>query len=427
MSERIGLLLEPSSLQAQAGREATAVITVENKSTIVDQYALSLEGVEPGWYDLSSNVTGLFPGEKAQVQLTLRPPQTTQVQAGIFPFSIKASSLANPEERSVVEGSLELLPFGVSSLEMAPERIEGRSGITQLFIRNQSNAPAPLSLMASDLEEGLNYRFSADAITVPAGGESAVNIRVRPKRRPLFGSPHEYPFRVVALAPEERPEEAALAVEGTFTYKPPLSALARALRAVWPKLRPVLPLLLSLAALALALFAFLKPPPKTDTSPPSTPPPGIQYFRSEIGAGGVIQVKWQVSGAQQVSIDGKQVDPQQGTLTIDQPESKEYVLVASNAGGTANQTLGIVLLKPPTVVTFEASPASITAGATTTLSWKVENATKLSVDGEQVAKQDIAAGKREVKPDQTRDYVLIAENDVAWVVRRVTVQVQQEN
>jgi hypothetical protein len=131
-----------------------------------------------------------------------------------------------------------------------------------------------------------------------------------------------------------------------------------------------------------------------------------------------------VEGAQQVRIDGKEVDPKQGTFIIDRPENREYLLEASNTGGTVNQRLGIVLLKPPTIAAFEASPAGVPPGGTTTLSWKVENATKVSIDGASVAKQEIDSGKREVRPEQTRDYVLIAENDVGWVVRRVTVQVK---
>ena len=424
MAERIGLLLEPSSLQVQAGGEAVAILTVENRSTIVDQYSVSVEGLEPGWYDLSSAVAGLFPGEKAQVRVSFHPPRSTQVQAGTFPFSIRASSLANPQEYSTVEGSLEVLPFGVSTLEMSPERLEGRRGVTQLLLRNQSNAPAPLNLQATDLEEGLEYRFGADTVTVPAGGESTVSLTLWPKRRPLFGEPHEYPFRVVALEPEQRPEETTMAVEGAFTYQPPLAGVLKALGGLWRRLRPVLPLLLSLIALALALFAFLKPPPKVETPAPPAPPPVVQFFRSEAGPGGSLQLKWQVEGAQQVRLDGNEVDPRQGAITVDRPENKEYTLEASNQGGTVRQRLGVVLLKPPTIVTFEASPTAIASGGATTLAWKVDNAAKVMVDGVPVAQGDIASGKKEVKPEQTRDYVLVAENDVGWVVRRVTVQVR---
>jgi hypothetical protein len=132
-------------------------------------------------------------------------------------------------------------------------------------------------------------------------------------------------------------------------------------------------------------------------------------------------LKWQVTGAREALIDGKLVDATQGTLQIDRPENKEYVLEASNEGGTVTQRLGVVLLKPPTIASFEASPGPEEA---TTLSWKVENATRVMVDGEPVPTQDIASGRRQVKPEHTRDYVLIAENEVGWVVRRVTVQVK---
>ncbi|MDO8671436.1 MAG: hypothetical protein Q7O66_08410 [Dehalococcoidia bacterium] len=421
MSERIGLSLEPPSLQVKVDGEAVvAVLTVENRSPIVDQYDVSIEGLEPAWYDLSGAVAGVFPGEKAQVSVSFHLPQTIQLQAGLCPFVVKVTSRSHPEDYSTAEGSLDILAFGDMTMQMSPERLEGREGLANLLLTNRSNNPVTVTMRATDAEEGLDFRFSAESVTVPVAGESSVDLMVKPKKRPRFGAVHEYQFSVSFQ--KEGEESAAQTAEGIFIYRPPLANLPVALRSLWLRLKPILPLLLSLLALAFAALTYIKPLPTPTPGAPSVPPPVIQSFRSESGPGGTIFLKWQVQGAKQVRLDGKDVDPEQGSSPISSLQNKEYTLEAANEGSSVYQRLGIVVLKPPTITAFEAQPAVVDKDGTATLSWKVENATSVSVDGTLVDKQEVASGKRQVKVDQTRDYVLLAENDTGWVVRRVAVQ-----
>jgi uncharacterized membrane protein len=163
VSELISLSIEPSSLTAMAGGEPLLVtVTVENRSRLVDHYQLQLEGLEPSWYDLPPTPVELLPGERAIVRLSFHPPRTTEAQAGSYSFSVKATSLSNPLESSSLEAAMEVLPFGASSLEMTPQHLQGGQGTVQLTIHNRSNAPALLELQATDLEEGLEYRFSIE-------------------------------------------------------------------------------------------------------------------------------------------------------------------------------------------------------------------------------------------------------------------------
>ena len=91
-------------------------------------------------------------------------------------------------------------------------------------------------------------------------------------------------------------------------------------------------------------------------------------------------------------------------------------------GGWVDQTMN----PPPTggapsVVSFSASPLSIAAGQTATLSWNTSGATSLSIDN---GVGDVSnATSRVVAPLQTTTYTLTATNSAGSVTARITVTV----
>ncbi|MDO8671435.1 MAG: hypothetical protein Q7O66_08405, partial [Dehalococcoidia bacterium] len=201
-SDLIALTIEPGLLVATAGGDPVqATITMENRSRIVDRYQMALDGLDPTWYDLSISVVELLPGEKAQIQLAFHPTADFAAQAGAHPYVIKASSKSNPLESSSLGASLEVSPFGLTTLTMSPQYLKGKRSVAQLAFNNRSNSALCYELHASDLEEGLDCLFDPDTVTVPPGEEATGSIAVRPRRRPFFGSLHEYPFVVVAAPP----------------------------------------------------------------------------------------------------------------------------------------------------------------------------------------------------------------------------------
>ncbi|CAN0566195.1 unnamed protein product, partial [Laminaria digitata] len=86
----------------------------------------------------------------------------------------------------------------------------------------------------------------------------------------------------------------------------------------------------------------------------------------------------------------------------------------------------------PLITSFEALPASVTAGAPTELRWQVQDAASVSVSnlrtGDVLAEDADSSGAVTTAPlRQTTAFLLVARNDEAQVSRTVTVGVTADN
>jgi len=149
-------------------------------------------------------------------------------------------------------------------------------------------------------------------------------------------------------------------------------------------------------------------------------PPVINSFDASppsISAGGSSTLTWKVSGATTVSIDqGIGNVALTGSRAVMPSVTTVYTLTATNAVGVSVPATAQVMVSGapsppaglPVVNSFTASPSSITAGSSATLSWNVSNATSVTID------QGVGAvgssGTTSVSPAATTTYTLTATN-----------------
>ena len=129
---------------------------------------------------------------------------------------------------------------------------------------------------------------------------------------------------------------------------------------------------------------------------------------STITAGETTTLSWTTTGATGVSIDnGVGAVVVDGNVTVTPTATTTYVLTATSAGGTATSSASVTVNPaPPTVDSLLASPSTITAGETTTLSWTTTGATDVSIDnGVGAVAVD---GSVPVSPSVTTTYTLTA-------------------
>ena len=201
MSARIGVTLSSTTLEVNAGESVELTATILNSSQVVDQFTIALEGLAPVWYDFSVASVSLFPGDKDQIKVTIHPPKTAETKAGTYPFTVRAVSGADPQQFTVAEASVEVRTFAGLAVDMSPTRIVGQSGTYIITLTNQGNADATQSFEASDPEEGLNYAFKPEEVTVPAGGTGTVELVAKLKKKPKVVGEKEYPFQVKEFVP----------------------------------------------------------------------------------------------------------------------------------------------------------------------------------------------------------------------------------
>lgn len=261
MSVNIGVSLSTTKIEVAAGETKETTVTVRNQGQIVDQFALSVEGLDPTWWTFSVPTVSLFPGDQGESNLIIRPPKEAEAKAGSYSFRVKATSQANPQEMTVVEAFLILRGFVVWEVDMSPTKVVGQSGKYRLSVTNSGNTDITLVFEGKDPEEGLYYHFAPDKLTIPAGGSARSILSVRPKK----GEPQkQYSFQVLTrLAEAKVPPKDVARLQGQLEYP-------RAGKFPWW----LLLLILALLAAAYAAWKFVLPSLLPKPSP-VTPKPSV--------------------------------------------------------------------------------------------------------------------------------------------------------
>lgn len=401
MSANIVLSLSATKLEVAPGESVEATVTIRNQSQIVDQFCIRIQGLDPTWWTLSTSSVSLFPGDQGEAKLTIRPPKEAESKAGSYSFQVRAVSQANPEEMTEEEAYLILRGFLVWDVEMSPTKVVGRSGTYRLTASNSGNTDITLIFEGKDPEEALDYTFSHDKLTVPAGESALITLQVSPKK----GEKGKlYSFQVLVRPAEAKSSsKEAKTINGQLEYR--------------PRRRPWKWILLGLAIVAVAflVWAFILPVPV------------INSFIADpeiIAVGDNLTLSWSVSGATAVTIN-----PDIGSvgLTGTHPVSPTtttyYLLEARNSIGKYNRDQVLVWVLP-SINSFAAEPVSITAGGSSTLSWDVSGSTTVTID--QGIGNVALTGTYTVSPTTTTTYTLKASNAAGNVTATAQVVISEE-
>lgn len=411
----------PQSIDSAPGALRNITLTLTNASAIVDQFAIALAGLDDGWYAVRPDTVTLFPGTQGQVEVIVHPPEGTASTSGAYPIEVTVIPVSAPEARATFSSVVTVAKVGQLGMEVRPTRVEGRAATFRLTWQNGANAEALVDLEVRDAEEGLRTRIDPEGtVAVPAGGESSVEIRVKPERRETVGEPHPYQLEFRALRPGTSDLlEPGLIRQAQFIYLPPIRALALP---AWLRRLPIWALLLLLLLLPLlALFAGNRVGPHIFASAaPAVSPasaarlPQIGRFNVQANPRGVA-LAWAVAGAHTVRLNGHAVNPS-GQQVLAQSAPRTLILEASGANGSTLQVLRLPqpltrALRPahiafPTIDRFALENDPRTGALR--LVWHTTGATAATLNGVTVGpngSRTLAGGAR-----RSGQYVLRAQN-----------------
>jgi hypothetical protein len=406
MSANIVLSLSATKLEVAPGESVEATITIRNQSQIVDQFGIRIQGLDPTWWTLSTSSVSLFPGDQGEAKLTIHPPKEAESKAGSYSFQVRAVSQANAEEMTEEEAYLILRGFLVWDVEMSPTKVVGRSGTYRLTASNSGNTDITLILEGKDPEEALDYTFSHNKVTVPAGESALITLKVNPKKKERGKL---YNFQVLVRPAEAKvSSKEAKTIDGQFEYQ-----------RRWPWKWILLGI--AVAAAVFLVWKFLIPASL----------PVINSFTTDpeiIAVGESSTLSWDVTGATTVTIDqeveGVDLDPTAGTYTVSPTTTTNYTLKASNKAGNITDTVQVRVL--PVINSFTVDLESITVGEDSTLSWDVSGATTVTMySGEEPSVVILPnhTGTRIVSPTTTITYTLEANNEAGSVTDTVQIKV----
>jgi hypothetical protein len=464
-TDRIGLSGLPDRLQLMPGTTIPLSLLVTNRGRVVDQFTLAYNGVDPGWVNVTAGEATLMPDADAGFELTIRIPDQPPPPAEVYTLLLGVSSRAEPDVLATAEIALEVMPVGGVELELRPLLVRTRgSARYTAHLKNFSNASHAISLIAQDPKDVLDLTLGANHHSLDIGTTQDVEVRARPRKRYLIGPPAAHNFRVLALPATEGTElaEPLAGTDGTLIYQPALAFLAF----IPPRLRRLLLgllVLLALAALAIWLLfgpgsriagpqpgptpvptlvaaaaapkvePTVAPPPiaAPEPTPEPTKPalPTIDRFEvvTPPTPGTVeFQITWDVSGADEVKLRG-QPRPAHGTEPVTSLVDDTFELEATNAGGTVKKSIGILILRPPEVLTLTADKTQVKPADVVKITWTARGGQRASLEGGSALSPqtvDPRAGTVEVRPQADASYTLTVENELGRATRTVSVQVE---
>ncbi len=152
----------------------------------------------------------------------------------------------------------------------------------------------------------------------------------------------------------------------------------------------------------------------------------IKRFRAEPGTvapGDLVNITWEVQGADQVEISGIGVVGSSGQSSLPITETTVFTLTARKGDQTVSesQTVQVSAQALPKIAQFGAAPSTIDSGQTSILSWQVDGADSVEISGIGTV---AASGSMPVQPTSTTSYTLTATNSVGDASSVTTVSVR---
>jgi hypothetical protein len=153
---------------------------------------------------------------------------------------------------------------------------------------------------------------------------------------------------------------------------------------------------------------------------------------SSISSGGSATIQWSISGATSASITGLgSVSASRGSRQVSPASTTSYTLTATNSCGSVSRsiqlTVGSSNCDPPVINSFTASPASVSKGGETTLSWDISGDAETTVriiagvfGGPQISG---LKGSTTVTLSEETTYTLIARNSCGQDSKDLTVTI----
>jgi hypothetical protein len=200
---RIGVLLAATEFSVVPGGSTPIPLVLLNQGLDADTFALSVEGIAPGWVYAPVVALSLAPGQQQEVTLTVQPPDSAQTEAGSHPFRIQVNSRGMPGQASEVECVLTIAALTRFAAELRPQRVEAGQP-ARVLVENQGNVQQTFVVgWQSPGDEVIFEPREARQVGVPPGEVSMVEFRPAPRSRPFLGGEVSLPFVAYVQTPDQ--------------------------------------------------------------------------------------------------------------------------------------------------------------------------------------------------------------------------------
>ena len=211
--------LDSPLVSLEPGARATVPLHIRNDGEIVEEYRLQVVGPSGSWTEVVPGIVSLYPGQDATASVEFRPPRSSEVPAGEFPYAVQVLPTEHPEDAVSPEGIFQLLPFHETAAELLPRQSRGCFGARhRVAVDNYGNVPITVTLTGSDPGDLLHISMREPTLTIAAGTVEFPRVRVRARRTIWRGMPAVHSFTVAAKPADGPP----VVLDGTHLQEPVL-------------------------------------------------------------------------------------------------------------------------------------------------------------------------------------------------------------
>lgn len=311
MPNRIEVAVASKSLVIQPGETVEAKVNLHNLGQSIDQLNLSVEGLDSDWYTLPVSSVALFPNDKDELKIVLNPPKEAQTKAGSYPFRLKVSSQANPDEMTVLDMVVAIQALPEIEINITPTSIKGRRGVFKIEINNIWENETRLNFEIVDTSSALRYQIQPEALIIPAKSRAQATVEVSLGWLSFFGGDREFLFEVEATLPGA---EEGKTVEGKLV------------RTAWYKM--LTQIRLPRIRLPRWILVFFQRPPVINT------------FQAKTDDRITFTLAWSTKRSKEVKLNDDVVELL-GEKAISPTSPTQYTLTVTNKYGTAQKIVDV--------------------------------------------------------------------------------------
>lgn len=183
MVSQINFAVDQDTVSVAPGANVELGVNVRNMTTLLDQVAVRVEGVEPDWFRVVPPQLPVFAQGQATARVIVQPPyDLARVRAGAYPLRVTGASQENPGQVGETVAELEIQLSGDYELTLEPLESNAEPGTFTIKVNNEANAGLQMSFTASDDEDALWYKFEPFQLNVQPGAQATTTLQVRAKQ-----------------------------------------------------------------------------------------------------------------------------------------------------------------------------------------------------------------------------------------------------
>ncbi len=179
----IGVSAPEKHFKVEAGSSVEMCFDLLNQGQLVDHLRASLGGLPPEWVASQPPELHLMPGEHLGVRFSIQPPRSPKSKAGDYPLVLKVASIDHTTQAVDTPLTLTVLPYYQFSLDPRPRKACGLlEGSFTIQVTNQGNSEITVLNEGRDPEDACSYIFTPPQLTLQAGAEGQVQLRVQTRQ-----------------------------------------------------------------------------------------------------------------------------------------------------------------------------------------------------------------------------------------------------